>query len=286
MMLISQLCKESDFDAEWFDTGGKLLYQTFQAYIRRYIEVNLHHLNAEVLLPILYHRKFWEFCYIYQAISERGLLIPGSSGLGFGVGREPLVSLFASCGCKITATDLDPDSAQGAGWASSEQYAPGIDCLNEYGLCDPADFSRLVAYENVDMNHIPDRYANQFDFTWSSCSFEHCGSIKLGKKFLIDQMKCLRPGGIAVHTTEYNLSSNEDTIEQGALALFRKKDIEDMVQTLRDLGHEIDVDLDSGTELKNTCVDLPPYTFKPHLRLQLLNWVSTSIGLIIKKAGA
>ena len=128
--------------------------------------------------------------------------------------------------------------------------------------------------------------SNQFDFTWSSCSFEHCGSIELGKKFLIDQMKCLRPGGIAVHTTEYNLSSNEDTIEQGALVLFRKKDIEDMVQTLRDLGHEIEIDLESGTELKNTCVDLPPYTFNPHLRLKLLNWVSTSIGLIIKKAGA
>jgi hypothetical protein len=53
---------------------------------------------------------------------------------------------------------------------------------------------------------------------------------------------------------------------------------------LRDLGHEIEIDLDSGTELKNACVDLPPYTFNPHLRLQIFNWVSTSIGLIIKKA--
>lgn len=285
-MLISQLCKESDFDAEWFNAGSTILYQTFQTYIRHYIDVNLHHLNAETLLPILYHRKFWEFCYIYQALSERGLLIPGSRGLGFGVGKEPLVSLFASSGCAIKATDLDLDSAQKAGWANSDQHAVGIDCLNDYGLCDPAAFSRLVAYENVDMNQIPDRYANQFDFTWSSCAFEHCGSIELGKKFLINQMKCLRPGGIAVHTTEYNLSSNEDTIEQSVLVIFRKRDIEDMVQTLRGLGHQIEIDLESGTELKNTCVDLPPYTFKPHLRLQLLNWVSTSIGLIIKKSGA
>jgi hypothetical protein len=285
-MLISQLCKEGDFNTEWFNAGSTVLYQTFQTYIRHYIEVNLRHLNADTLLPILYHRKFWEFCYIYQALSERGLLIPGSRGLGFGVGKEPLVSLFASAGCAIQATDLDLDSAQKAGWANSDQHATGTGCLNDYGLCDPAAFARLVAYENVDMNQIPDRYANQFDFTWSSCAFEHCGSIELGKQFLINQMKCLRPGGIAVHTTEYNLSSNEDTIDQGVLVIFRKKDIEDMAQTLRNLGHEIEIDLESGTELKNTCVDLPPYTFKPHLRLQLLNWVSTSIGLIVKKAGA
>jgi hypothetical protein len=284
-VLISQLCKESDFDTKWLDTYRTPLYRPFQAYIRHYIEINIQHLDAEALLPILYHRKLWEFCYIYQAMSERGMLTPGSRGLGFGVGREPLVSLFASHGCRITATDLDLESAQQAGWAGSDQHAGGIiDRLNEYGLCDSAEFARLVAYENVDMNHIPDKYTDLFDFTWSSCAFEHCGSIELGKKFLIRQMECLRPGGIAVHTTEYNLSSNENTVEQGGLVLFRKRDIEDIIQALRDLGHEIEIDLDSGTELKNACVDLPPYTFNPHLRLQIFNWVSTSIGLIIKKA--
>ena len=100
---------------------------------------------------------------------------------------------------------------------------------------------------------------------------------------MIKQMECLRPGGIAVHTTEYNLSSNVDTIAQGILVLFRKRDIENIIQTLRGLGHEMEIDFDAGTGLKNTCVDLPPYTFNPHLRLQILNWVSTSIGLIIKK---
>ncbi len=282
-MLISQLCKESDFDAEWFNDARTFLFQPFQVYIRHYIETNLHHLDAKALLPILYHRKLWEFCYIYRALSERGLLIPGSRGLGFGVGREPLVSLFASRGCEITATDLDLESAQNAGWAGSDQHADGIPCMNEYGLCDPAAFDRLVTLENVDMNRIPDQHAHQFDFTWSSCCFEHCGSIELGKRFLINQMQCLRPGGIAVHTTEYNLSSNDETIEQGLIVLFRKRDIEDIAQTLRALGHGIDIDLDSGVELKNACVDLPPYTFNPHLRLQLLKWASTSLGLIIKK---
>lgn len=280
-MLISQLCKESDFSTAWFDASMGLLYQPFQTYILHFIEINFHHIETQ--LPILYHRKLWEFCYIYQALSENGLLIPGSKGLGFGVGKEPLVSLFASHGCQVTATDLDLESAQAAGWASSDQHAAGIDCLNEYGLCDPTGFNKLVTYENVDMNRIPDKYANLFDFTWSSCAFEHCGSIELGKEFLARQMECLKPGGIAVHTTEYNLSSNEDTQEQGGLVIFRKRDIEDIVQTTRELGYEIEIDLDPGTQMGNSCVDLPPYTHNPHLRLQILNWVSTSIGLIIKK---
>ncbi len=283
-MLISQLCKKNDFSTEWFAASNKLFFQPFQTYIRHFIETNYQHIKMQA--PILYHRKLWEFCYIFQALYENGLLIPGSMGLGFGVGKEPLASVFASYGCQITATDLDLQSAQVAGWASSDQYAAGIECLNKYGLCDPAVFNRLVVFENVDMNHIPSKYTGVFDFTWSSCSFEHCGSIELGEEFLVRQMDCLKPGGIAVHTTEYNLSSNEDTQERGGLVIFRKRDIEDMAQKLRGLGHEIELDLDPGEALINSCVDLPPYTHNPHLRLQILNWVSTSIGLIIKKTGA
>jgi hypothetical protein len=47
------------------------------------------------------HRKGWEWCYIAQALRERGMLQPGKRGLGFAVGREPLVDLFASHGCEI-----------------------------------------------------------------------------------------------------------------------------------------------------------------------------------------
>jgi hypothetical protein len=61
------------------------------------------------------HRKVWEWCYIAQALYERGVLAPGRRGLGFGVGKEPLVALFASYGCEIVATDQDLESAHGGG---------------------------------------------------------------------------------------------------------------------------------------------------------------------------
>ena len=278
-MLISQVCKESDFSTHWFDTARAKLYKPFEMIIRRHMETN----QCCIPLPVLYHRKLWEHCYIFQVLLERGLLAPGCRGLGFGVGREPLASLFASYGCQITATDLGPENPQASKWTDSNQHAADLDGLNEHGLCEPAAFKNLVTFENVDMNQIPDRYANRFDFTWSSCAFEHCGSMQLGEEFLFNQMKCLRPGGFAVHTTEYNLSSNEITMEQGPCVLFRRKDIEGIALRMSDLGHEIELDLDPGPETANTRVDLPPYTHNPHLRLQLWDWVCTSIGLVIKK---
>ncbi|MGH6981103.1 MAG: hypothetical protein ACREFC_07830, partial [Stellaceae bacterium] len=43
-----------------------------------------------VRLAAAHHRKIWEYVYILQVLDEAGMLGPGRSGLGFGVGREPL----------------------------------------------------------------------------------------------------------------------------------------------------------------------------------------------------
>jgi len=61
----------------------------------------------------------WEWLFIAEALSERNMLVRGRRGLGFGVGREPLVALFASFGPEIVATDLDPARALAAGWTDS-----------------------------------------------------------------------------------------------------------------------------------------------------------------------
>ena len=37
--------------------------------------------------------------------------------------------------------------------------------------------------------------------------------VEAGLRFLEDSLDCLKPGGVAVHTTELNLSSNEETME-------------------------------------------------------------------------
>jgi hypothetical protein len=230
------------------------------------------------------HRKLWEFCFICQALYERGLIEPGRRGLGFAVGEEALPALFASRGCEIVASDLDAADERSGPWAQTGQLADSIEKLQRPDICPSEDFARLVRFRAVDMNRIP-HDLKDFDFTWSSCSFEHCGSLALGSEFLIKQMDCLQPGGVAVHTTEFNLTSNEDTLTEGWTVIFRRRDIDDMIRELERRGHHVEpVCYAMGSTADDKFVDVFPYGDEPHLKLLIEDrYVSTSIGLIIRK---
>jgi hypothetical protein len=198
------------------------------------------------------------------------------------VGREPLVALFAGLGCEVVASDLDPEQARSAGWTDTgEEYAGGLEELNDHGLCPPEEFTRRVTYRHVDMNHVPTDLVG-FDFTWSSCAFEHLGNLAAGAAFVVDQMRCLAPGGVAVHTTELNLSSDERTVDSGPTVLYRRRDIEELAQRLRRLGYRIELDLTEGETPADHHVDVPPFT-DTHLRTTLGEFVTTSVGLVIEK---
>ena len=126
------------------------------------------------------HRKVWEFCYIAQALHERGQLRPDSSGLGFAVGQEPLSALFAQNGVNILATDLDPGHAEQTNWIETGQHAASIDALNQRNLCPAEEFRDRVHFRTVDMRKLPDDLGT-FDFLWSACALEHLGSIRAGQ---------------------------------------------------------------------------------------------------------
>ena len=234
--------------------------------------------------PLRFNRKQWEFVYICQTLFERGYLREGLSAIGFGVGKEPLVSYFASHGVKVLATDLDLNKAQELGWVSSDQHSDNLSGLNERQLCDSEKFNALASFRTVDMNHIP-KDIGAFDFCWSSCAFEHLGSIRKGLDFVMNSARLLKPGGIAVHTTEYNVTSNSKTLDNNpSFVIFRRCDIELLVGELKAEGFEVEpIDFSSGEDELERYVDLPPYLDEPHLRLLLANeYVSTSLGLIIR----
>jgi len=267
--LVSQLCRHATLDSRTFRQWIARLGDAWEA-----------------------HRKQWELAYICQALHERGLLVPGSRGLGFAVGAEKLPALWASFGCLITATDLPAEDERNRAWAATGQWVGDLAALNAHGLCPEAEFRSRVAYRPIDMNHIPGDLRG-YDFTWSTCSFEHCGSLALGMEFLERQMACLRPGGVAVHTTEFNLSSNDDTVAEGSFVIFRLRDIEAVCRRLTDAGHRVEpLDLHPGDDPLDRFVDPPPYYASArephgrikHLRLNLAGYASTSIGLIIRKA--
>lgn len=235
-------------------------------------------------IPFRLHRKVWEWCYICLALSQRGLLQPGRRGLGFAVGREPLTATFAKLGCRITASDLAADDERIRSWAPTGQWADSLSALNAGGICPDDVFRSQVEFRSVDMNDIPsDLCRGEYDFTWSSCSFEHCGSIRLGLDFLKRQMECLRPGGVAVHTTEFNLSSNTTTITWGPSVIFRKSDLESLIAALTSAGHHVEpLNLQLGTHPLDTKIDFKPYS-NEHLRLAASGYAVTSIGLIVRR---
>lgn len=231
------------------------------------------------------HRKLWEFVFIVQALWERGALKPGSRGLGFGVGTEPMAALFASEGCAVVGTDMAPDGASALGWIETQQHALGKEALRKPELCPDDVFERNVSFRVVDMNHVPDDLTG-FDFCWSSCALEHLGSIELGLAFIERSLECLKPGGWAVHTTELNLSSNHDTVDHMGTVLFRQQDFLVLAERLAAKGHRLaPLDFDPGDRPADTYVDVAPFLQDPCLKIALMGYVTTSFGLIIQKAG-
>jgi len=256
---VSQLCTASQFEEESFPLWC-----------------------AALDLKPDHHRKIWEFCYVTAVMQAAGVLEPGRRALGFGCGTEPIPALLARLGLEVLATDAPHEIIAGQGWDSTNQHTGGLQDLEKPGIVDQETFLAHVSFRPVDMNAIPADLTG-FDACWSSCAFEHLGSIAHGLDFFENSLRTLRPGGLAVHTTEFNLQSNDETYEDAALSLFRKRDIEALLGRLADAGHEVwPLNLHPGTAPVDEHIDLPPYAL-PHLKLRVANYVTTSIGLAVRK---
>jgi len=257
-MRMSEICKQVDFEQPWFAAWKDRLTN-----------------------PTPFHRKQWERIWVAQALHERGLLRIGKTGLGFGVGGEPMAAFFASFGCKILGTDA-PTGISDKAWTETGQHASGKDSLAAPDLCVPEVFEKNVSFEFVDMRKIP-AHLRGFDFAWSICSLEHLGSIENGLKFLEDSMACLKPGGFGIHTLEYNLSSNSDTWDCCNVSIYRRNDIDQIISRLWVLGHAVvPVNWEHKTGPMDEMTDSHPFTGTPHLRLWLGAHKATSLGLIIE----
>lgn len=248
MITRSQRVRAADFDAEWFKSRAIELGQEVGRY----------------------HRKIWEYAVIAQVYRERiwQLREYPPRVLGFGCGTEPLPNWFFDHGAVVTATDGPIKPA----WTDTNQHA-----------------SRLGNYHEVDMNSIPDDLLDgSFDFTWSCGSFEHIGGIDQSIEFFRNQMRCLKPGGIACHTTEFNFHSsrgfggNDPTIDSSDLVLFRRRDLATLAGRLWAQGDVLWLpDFEPGTSAADHYIDIEPYDRGSfHLSLRIGGHVTTSIVLI------
>ena len=190
---------------------------------------------------------------------------------------------MAAMGCTVLATDLAADDSRAAGWSSTQQHSANVEALRYPNLCPDDIFNERVSFRPVDMTAIPADLTD-FDFTWSSCAYEHLGSIAAGLQFFEDSIRCLKPGGMAVHTTELNLTSNDQTLDKGPTVLFRRKDFERLALRLISTGHEVaQIKFDSGDRELDSHVDAPPYGSNVHVKLALGQYVTTSFGMIVRR---
>jgi 2-polyprenyl-3-methyl-5-hydroxy-6-metoxy-1,4-benzoquinol methylase len=249
------------------------------------------------------HRKLWEYAYILQNAYALGKIQPGKKAMGFGCGSEPLPSFLASYGVEVTVTDLDPDKVAGMGWAETGQHLSSLESAYVPDLVQRKDFVDLVSLRYVDMNAIPSDTHGQYDFCWSVCALEHLGSIKAGMDFIRNSLDCLRAGGVAIHTTEFNYSHVSKTVDNWQTVLFLRQHFEELAKSLRQEGFEVfPLDFDVGSQPLDCFVDLPPYSwdeasgedvrlgfgateeYRPgHLKLSVDGFPSTCFGLTIVK---
>ncbi len=265
-----RVCKQGDFVSPWFKFWTK-----------------------EIKTQPILHRKLWETTYVAQCLWDRDCLAEGKRGLGFAVGREALPSLFAKYGAEIVASDLSPGDPRSQVWNATNQHSDRLELLWNSNIIAREVFEEKCKFEFVDMNDIPARYDGQFDFCWSVCAFEHLGSLRNGLEFVRRAMRTLKPGGIAVHTTEYNLL-DEETIDNWGTVLYQKKHFIELGRSLLTENCKLeDIDFNPGSGFFNSYVDVPPYPHDvnqgiavaqpPHIKLSIDGFPATSIAIIAER---
>ena len=252
---------------------------------------------SELKVPVVFHRKLWEFAYVLQALWEHGCMESGKRGLGFGCGIEPIPSYLASHDVAVTVTDLPPDDSAKTGWHDSNQYTATLEHAYKAELVDRDRFMKYVSLNYVDMNAIP-ATLRDYDFCWSICALEHIGSIKRGLAFIENSLNTLRVGGLAIHTTEYNYANDNATIDNWGTVLFQREHFNQLAERLRGSGHHVaPLDFSVGDKILDRFIDLPPYSHdmtpfqhtywggnNNHIKAACDGFAVTCFGLIIKKA--
>ena len=267
MKIRSHAFVKKDFRTKWYKKWAKELKQ------------DESHLDNHDL----YANKFWQNAIMAEILTERGVLNNGAKAVGFGVGKERLPAVFARHGVHVTATDQDFSEKKAGYWAKHE-LATGAQSLNELGICDPTKFNELVGYMHLDMNSIPAKLHDSYDFLWSNCALGHLGNIDKGLKFIENSLRCLVPGGWAVHTTELNILSDKSTVESGNTVLFRIKDIYSLQKKLLELWYVSEpFRLTFGTSPSDNEVSINPAFGNGYSKIQVMGHLCTQIVLIIHK---
>jgi hypothetical protein len=230
-----------------------------------------------------FHRKQWEHVTILEAARQAGVLTPGRSAVGFGVGTEQIPAVLASLGLRVLATDQAASTA--GDWARRHEHATGLESLMQPGILHPSELRERVAFRTVDMNHLPSDLGDH-DLVWSACAIEHLGSPEAGLEFVRRSLRLLRPGGLAVHTTEFDVTPGDVAVDYGNCALYRPLDLERLQQEVVEDGFVMGLNPYVALEHPADRTIAPPLSEGAetyHLKLALHASITTSVALVIHR---
>lgn len=219
-----------------------------------------------------FHRKVWEFNQALYGLRKLRRLAPEATALGIGCGHEEFMYFLANRLRLVVATDLYEGTYLGG-----ESHADVLE--------HPAKYAPFPYRED----HLQVRRMNglaleaapaSFDMAFCLSSIEHFGSLADKRQALAEMFRVLKPGGVAVVTTEIVLNR----LGRGA-QYFQPAELQRLVG---EVGFTLDSapDLRVEREFAHTPLALPMDTFTvPHVVLRNFHTIYTSVALFLMKPG-
>ncbi len=166
-----------------------------------------------------FHRKAWEFGHGVYGLRKLNRLPPNAVALGVGSGHETILYFLANRIQKVVATDLYEGNFAGA------EASPHM--LHHPDMFAPFHFRKShLQVLAMDARKL-DFPSGSFDFVFSFSSIEHFGSRLDAIAALREMFRVLKPGGVAVVTTELILNRLGR-----AKGFFRRAEVEQVFQRM------------------------------------------------------
>jgi SAM-dependent methyltransferase len=234
----------------------------------------------------LIHRKDWEWALGIIAMRRFGKLNKRCKAVAVGAGREEVLFYLANYLGHVYVTDL----YDGKGW---KNFAPSDfpESPKKYAPFPYEEDALTVLRMDGTNLHFP---SDKFDIAFSFSSIEHFGGKDHSGalRSLMEMERVLKPGGIAVVTTEYILNDKEHP------EFFNRKTIyNDLINKLQKLRLVEPLDLRVTTNTLDTVLDYSSavywdtsndYEFKknhPLILIRVKNILVTSLMLVFQKHG-
>ena len=235
-------------------------------------------------LPKLHNKQFQQYAIMESANRITSDIGKAKKAIGFGVGVEPIPAALVKLGFDVLATDyLDGSIAED--WKRTGQLASEFQQLNQRGILTEQEFIDHLKFQNLDMNQSPKEMHGSFDFTWSSCALGHIGGYQNGLDFILDSLNLLRPGGMAVHSTELDVSALGSIFTSPSLNFYKLDDLNETIKLAQKRGFETSLiqkrKMFSGKSER--FVVLEPWDEKTHIRIEIFGREILSVVLIFRK---